>query len=194
MKTRKIKTIDGVDYYFCNRCKQWFTKDKFNKDNTRLHNNFNGLCRECKSCQKERYLIERERLLQDDHLAWRYKLQQALKGARRRSREKNTYIDIDLEYLMYLWNKQEGKCALTGLQMTYAFYKGRVNTNVSIDRIDSSKGYTKDNIQLVCMAANQMKNDLTMEELLDMCERIAALEREKIKARTALKNKTTGEK
>ena len=40
------------------------------------------------------------------------------------------------------------------MQMTYKFYEGRVNSNLSIDRIDSTKGYSKDNVQLVCMAAN----------------------------------------
>lgn len=78
--------------------------------------------------------------------------------------------------------------------MTYKFYEGRVNTNLSVDRIDSTKGYSKENVQLVCMAANQMKNDLSMEEFVEMCEAVLALEREKIKARTALKNKTSGEK
>lgn len=56
--------------------------------------------------------------------------------------------------------------------MTYKFYEGRVNTNLSIDRINSSKGYTKDNVQLVTMAANQMKNDLTLDELIVMCSNI----------------------
>jgi hypothetical protein len=55
---------------------------------------------------------------------------------------------------MYLWEKQKGLCALTGIPMTYKFYEGRVNTNLSVDRIDSAKGYSKDNVQLVCMAAN----------------------------------------
>ena len=56
--------------------------------------------------------------------------------------------------------------------MTYKFYEGRVNSNLSIDRIDSTKGYSKDNVQLVCMAANQMKNDLSMEELTSLCSMI----------------------
>lgn len=194
MKKAVTKQIDNVTYYLCNKCKRWLTEEHFNTDNTLLHGNRGGLCRECKDCQKERYYKERAKLLKDDQLAWKYKLGQALKGTRRRSKLKNTYNDLDLEFLMYLWNKQNGKCALTGLDMTYKFYEGRVNTNVSVDRIDSSKGYTRDNVQLVCMAANQMKNDLSMSELLDMCERILSLEREKVKARAALKNKTAGEK
>lgn len=194
MRQRIVKEIDGENYYLCNKCKGWFTEDHFNHDNTSLHGNRGGLCNECKTCQKLRYNKEREKLLQDDNYAWRYKLQQALKGTKRRSKFKNTYNDLDLEFLMYLWNKQEGMCALTGIRMTYKFYEGRVNTNVSVDRIDSSKGYTKDNVQLVCMAANQMKNDLNMDEFINMCEMVLALEREKIKARTALRNKTAGER
>ncbi|UVY48073.1 MAG: hypothetical protein [Bacteriophage sp.] len=49
--------------------------------------------------------------------------------------------------------------------MTYYFDSGRVPTNLSVDRIDSSLGYIKGNIQLVCMAVNQMKSVLTVEQL-----------------------------
>ena len=51
-------------------------------------------------------------------------------------------------------------------------FKGRIFTNVSVDRIDSNKGYTKNNVQLVCMAINQMKSDMSIEELLYFCEHI----------------------
>lgn len=56
--------------------------------------------------------------------------------------------------------------------MTYIFFNGRTSTNVSIDRILPEKGYTMDNIQLVCMACNQMKNDLTEEQLYEFCKKI----------------------
>lgn len=56
--------------------------------------------------------------------------------------------------------------------MTYAFNSGRVPTNVSVDRIDSNKSYTKNNIQLVCMAVNQMKSDLDMITFYRFCEAI----------------------
>lgn len=195
MKENRVhKIIDGEDYYFCNKCKKWKQRIEFNTDNNSLHQNRGGVCRECKNCQKERYHHERQRLFEDDNLALRYKLQQALKGTRRRSKEKNMYNDLTLDYVMYLWEKQCGKCALTGIQMTYKFYEGRVNTNLSIDRIDSTKGYSKDNVQLVCMAANQMKNDLSMCEFIELCEAVLALEREKVKGRYQLRNKVSGEK
>lgn len=188
------KTINGQDCAFCNKCKEWKPVSKFSTDNTFLHGNRGGLCRECKDCQRDRYYKQRNKLFEDDKLALRYKLQQALKGTRRRSKEKNIYNDLTLDYLMYLWEKQDGKCALTGIQMTYKFYEGRVNTNLSVDRIDSTKGYSKDNVQLVCMAANQMKNDLSMSEFLELCGAVLSLEREKVKGRYALRNKTSGEK
>ena len=56
--------------------------------------------------------------------------------------------------------------------MTYIFNNGRIPTNISVDRIDSSGGYTRDNIQLVCMAVNQMKSDLDDNTFYDICAAI----------------------
>lgn len=56
--------------------------------------------------------------------------------------------------------------------MTYELEKGRTYTNVSIDQISPSVGYTVDNIQLVCMAVNQLKSDLDMDTVLLLCSAI----------------------
>lgn len=56
--------------------------------------------------------------------------------------------------------------------MTYELGEGRIYTNVSIDQIMPSKGYTIDNIQLVCMAVNQLKSDLDMDTILILCSAI----------------------
>ncbi|MEI6186869.1 MAG: hypothetical protein WCP46_00005 [Alphaproteobacteria bacterium] len=71
-----------------------------------------------------------------------------------------------------LWDKQNGVCAISGINMTFEMDNGRVYTNLSVDRKDSNIGYIKDNIHLVCMAVNQMKSDLTLNELLYFCESI----------------------
>lgn len=56
--------------------------------------------------------------------------------------------------------------------MTHVLYNGHNNTNVSIDRVDSTKGYTKNNIQLVCSIINKMKLDMTIKELTYYCSKI----------------------
>lgn len=71
-----------------------------------------------------------------------------------------------------LGKAQNGKCAISGLDMTYELGEGRIYTNVSIDQIMPSKGYTIDNIQLVCMAVNQLKSDLDMDTILILCSAI----------------------
>jgi hypothetical protein len=43
----------------------------------------------------------------------------------------------------------------------------------SLDRIDSSKGYRKGNIQLVARIVNEMKGALPIEEYKEMCVAVA---------------------
>jgi len=45
--------------------------------------------------------------------------------------------------------------------------------NISIDRIDNTKGYEEGNIALVCLAVNMMKYTLELEELIDWCKNIS---------------------
>ena len=76
---------------------------------------------------------------------------------------------LSKEFLLNLFYEQEGMCAITGQPMTHIRGQGRVNTNISIDRIDSTKGYTEDNVQLVCRIVNTMKLDMTDEEFKFWC-------------------------
>ena len=41
-----------------------------------------------------------------------------------------------------------------------------VDQKPSLDRIDNSKGYTKDNVQVISWRANRLKNDATLNELM----------------------------
>ena len=56
--------------------------------------------------------------------------------------------------------------------MTYEMDAGRVYTNISIDQIEQGKGYTEDNVQLVCMAVNQLKSDWDMDTVKYICKMI----------------------
>lgn len=75
------------------------------------------------------------------------------------------------------WNKyieQDRKCALTG-ELIY-FSKCRRNNQdktASLDRIDSYKGYTLDNIQWVHKMINRMKQHYPQDLFIEMCKKVS---------------------
>ena len=89
-------------------------------------------------------------------------------------------FEIDQEFIIQLFHKQEGKCAITNMIMTHnALNENKPDTehirnlkNISIDRIDSSIGYTKDNVQLVWAIINRMKYNLDASEFIMQCFKI----------------------
>ena len=81
---------------------------------------------------------------------------------------------LTLNYLMTLWNKQKGRCSLTNVPMTHIKGRGKVDTNVSVDRINSDiKKYEKGNLQLVCYRVNMMKSNMKTDNFLDWCGKIS---------------------
>lgn len=79
---------------------------------------------------------------------------------------------LSIEYMMGLYDGQSGLCALSGIEMTHIRGRGKVGTNISIDRIDSSRGYEEGNVQLVCAAVNRIKGDMTDEDFVDFCRAV----------------------
>ena len=80
--------------------------------------------------------------------------------------------DIDLDHIKILWQKQDGRCALSGVFMTWQGGEGRQDLNTSIDRKDPTKGYIIGNVQLVTQRINIMKHTLGEGELYWWCKNV----------------------
>lgn len=89
------------------------------------------------------------------------------------SRRKET--DITIEYLKEIWESQKGICIYSGIQLVLPKTRNKENKIVtaSLDRIDSSKGYLKGNVQFISSVINYMKSTLSHEETLELCKIIA---------------------
>lgn len=93
----------------------------------------------------------------------------------RKTKSRNKEFNLTLEYLKEIWDAQEGICPYTGIQLEN--YSSEVNSNslytASLDRIDSAKGYIKDNIQFVSRNINYMKNRMSHLETMELCKIIS---------------------
>ena len=76
---------------------------------------------------------------------------------------------ITIEYLWELYLKQNRKCALTGVELYFNSRSGKTDGNISLDRIDSLKGYIEGNVQWVHKDANIMKNKLPQDRFIYLC-------------------------
>jgi len=78
------------------------------------------------------------------------------------------------------YKKQEEKCALTGVSLHIAnTVEGdkRGESTASLDRIDSSFGYVKGNVQWVHKEINKMKMDLKEDRFIELCGLVAKYKR-----------------
>ncbi len=91
---------------------------------------------------------------------------------KRNAKYRNIDFDLDIEDAWDIYEKQQNKCALSGwkIQLT-RIIKDRDQT-ASLDRIDSSKGYIKENVQWLHKTINICKHILTNDEFVRMCESI----------------------
>lgn len=101
------------------------------------------------------------------------RIQNCVKGAKKRAGIKKIPYDISIEFIAELWSKQDGKCALTRIDFSVPQERNDRKASPfspSIDRIDCSKGYTKDNVRLVCIAVNYALNEFGEEVFKIICQ------------------------
>jgi len=114
-------------------------------------------------------------VLQDKHPHWKgYK---EISGAyfsvvKRSAKKRNLPFDLTIEEMWSIFEKQNRRCALTGELLEFNKCLRSTNGTASLDRIDSSKGYTIGNVQWVHKFINTMKQDLTEKEFARYCQMV----------------------
>lgn len=93
------------------------------------------------------------------------------RSARQRAERKGIDFTISISDI-----KIPKRCPYLGIKLTNTLGKGRVYSNASIDRIDNSKGYIPDNIQVVSDLANKMKQDARPDQLIEFAKHILLME------------------
>lgn len=135
-----------------------------------------GLQRKCRACdrhyqaqrrakegyaqQQTKYYQQRHEELKDD---LQYRLRKLLNASRARAKKKNLYHDLQFEEVLEIF-PMDMICPVFGCEMEWGVGSNSP-LSPSIDRIDSSQGYTIDNVQIMCWRANRIKADASLNEL-----------------------------
>jgi len=166
--------IDGIKHRKCRKCRKIKV---LNNKNFLKRVSKNGWRVACRICYNKLYRKRQELSKKELSIGKKYRLKYMkiqpleflFRSAKGNSKRIDREFSIVIEDLHDLWKNQNGICYYTGRKMLFEL---GFNNSVSIDRIDSSKGYIKGNIVLCERRVNIMKNDASMEELLLFCKDI----------------------
>lgn len=133
-----------------------------------------GLRADCKQCVGARLKKRREENIEE------YSIKETLKrnkesasfvgrirkmyhAAKSRAKKYNREFSLDLQDLIDIY-PVNNKCPILDIELKWNSV-GFQDNSPSLDRIDSSLGYIKNNIHIISIRANRIKNDSTIEEL-----------------------------
>ena len=98
-----------------------------------------------------------------------------MRRVKNRQRDRGREVDIDKEYLKEIFEQQKGVCIYSGVELEHregVGVSGKSNplTAASLDRIDSSKGYIKGNVQFISIVCNHAKNGMSDKQMREWIE------------------------
>ena len=135
--------IEGINHYNCTKC------DKIKPETEFIKTIWSG-CKECIAIKNKNHTTTPYGHIQ--------KILNSSRGSTKSRTDKNNdkrdnSHDITHDYLIELFNNQKGLCAYSKIPMQFGTYLEN-NWTVSIERKDPLKGYTKDNVCLICWEFN----------------------------------------
>ena len=96
------------------------------------------------------------------------------------AKERGILFELNIIEAAEVFDKQNGKCALTGRHLTFGTRANNIteskyyeNTTASLDRMDSTKGYIVGNVQWVHKSVNMAKYTLSQHEFIELCREVA---------------------
>jgi hypothetical protein len=157
----------------CCRCNKTFELKDFREieKGTNEYKKYNSFCNFCDAKRTSIYKNEKIKTIEG-------KVGFLFSNIKRRVRDKGCLIDINENDLVDLYYTQKGLCFYSGEEMSLGEHKATKDLysinffNISVDRIDSKKGYTKDNVVLCCWGVNNMKQQMTVEQLVFWSKKI----------------------
>jgi len=87
------------------------------------------------------------------------------------AKERGLEFTVDKEYVYSVFLRQNKKCAITGVDLTFGGV-GNTGRTASLDRIDNNSGYVHGNVQFIHRTINYMRADMDIGDFLSICKMV----------------------
>lgn len=140
---KKRVSINDLGQYICNGCNTY-------KNVTEFYSTISNGCRDCHKLRRIRHIntvrghLQRLLVNAKTHTVHRNNVQ---------SRTADNTFDITFEDLIAILRIQRGRCAYSNIKLNYGPASEK-DWIASLERIDSTKGYVRDNVCIVCSEFN----------------------------------------
>lgn len=141
--------------WLCERCDVYKSKDDFiYTNNQKLRFRF------CRSC-KHKASTE---AIRKTYISY---IRNRIRHIRHQVKGTDTPFDINAEYCIDLWNRQNGRCFYSDelLKINNTNQARHNHNSASLDRIIPTRGYVEENVVWCIQRINVMKNDATLDEM-----------------------------
>lgn len=173
----KSKEINDPNYlYKCKGCGIILHNFEYTRSVLKRESKGRRYVTRCKSCRREYHKTEKSKSRKRENapkLRKKHRISSIYWSSVINARAKGWEHSITREDLNEIFIIQNGLCYYTNQPMLKDIsLEEDNNESVSIDRFDTSKGYTKDNIVLCRWIVNKMKNDIKFEKFLQVVSQI----------------------
>lgn len=148
LRSNSIKYL--IPTKFCPICKQTKSRQEFYTFKKIYQSSY------CKACTNKNKVIKNKQIYEYSPFSY------TIRNVKNRLKD----FDLDKYYLKEIWEQQKGICPYTNIKLELPTHKNIIHPTIraSLDRIDSSKGYVRGNVQFISTSINYMKGELTDAE------------------------------
>jgi len=154
----------------CSQCKEEKLPTEFSLNNA-AKDRLQYKCRTCdvkyqaqrRNANKDKFAMYSRNYQRGRRQDFDYRLQMLINASKQRSKLNYREHDINVEDIKSIY-PIDGCCPIFGIKLEFNG-AGFRDSSPSIDRIDSTKGYTRDNIQVISWKANRIKGASSLQDL-----------------------------
>lgn len=169
----------------CKKCGEAKPSTEFYFRNSRLGQNKghpriiieSSGCKKCRIIRQSKTYIKKD--IDYSSLTTEKRIKRLFINLKQRAKEYGMEFNLDYQFLLQMYQNQGACCAVSGIRFIERREAGTRYSphQPSLDRIDSKKGYTKDNVQFVLTAINMGKNSWPLDEVIKIWKCVIAKNR-----------------